>query len=516
MQNGRVPLFRSVIKALRAAGRVSRRQFIRTTAAAGASLLLPGTGYSADGKKSARKIKGPVAVVGGGIAGLTAAYRLMKAGVEVELFEASNRFGGRMWTKRKFNAEGMFCELGGELVDSNHNALISLAKELNVGIQPLREGEKGVDLYYINKERYTDADLIPAYADLAKRIAADAEGLTDANGEYTDKAKRLDAISLRAWLAEAGAKTDPWLVRILEIAYLCEYGLETDRQSALNLIDFIGTDTKEGFEMFGDSDEAHRIAGGSESLPEAVRRGIGEKVRLHTTHALTAMAMDGERLKLSFVAGKKRLTKSFRHVICAIPFTVLRSVEGWEKLPLSDEKKRVIRELTYGRNVKSMWGFKSRAWREAPLPGREGFCNGCVITSQGYQQVWETSRGQKGSAGILTNFMGGDTAANYKQSKEANQRFLAEIAETFPALKNAFDGSRAVMDWPKMKWMLASYSATGVGQYTWMYEAAAKPDLGGALVFAGEHTSSESPGFMNGGVESGERAARELLGNGEE
>lgn len=510
MNQGRVPLFRSLTSALRQARNLSRRDFLTLGAAAGAVSALPGC---VTASKSAKlRLQGPVAVVGGGIAGLTAAYRLMKAGAEVHLYEASNRTGGRMWTKRNFNSEGMFCELGGELVDSNHTALISLARELGVGIQPLRKGEKGVDLYYINKERYTDADLIPAYANLAGRIAADAEGLYDKQDEATEKAKALDRISLRRYLADAGAGTAPWLVKALEIAYLCEYGLETDRQSALNLIDFIGTDTKKGFEMFGDSDEGHRIAGGNESLPEAVRRAIDGKVQVLTAHVLTALAMDGERLELTLRNGKSEFSKSYDHVVCAIPFTLLRMVRGWDKLPLEAEKKRVIRELTYGMNVKSMWGWKNRAWRESPLPGREVFCNGAVVSSQGYQQVWETSRGQKGHAGILTNFMGGDTAARYQQTKENDTRFLSEVTAVFPGLNGQHDGNRAVLNWPKMKWTLGSYSATGIGQYTWMYEAAAASDLGGALHFAGEHTSLESGGFMNGGVESGDRAAKELLG----
>ncbi len=436
----------------------------------------------------------------------------MKAGAEVHLYEAANRTGGRMWTKRNFNKEGMFCELGGELVDSNHTALMHLAKELGVGIQPLRKGEKGVDLYLINGERYTDADLIPAYAGLARRIAADAEGLWSESGEATDKAKKLDTMNLRRYLADAGAGTAPWLMKALEIAYLCEYGLETERQSALNLIDFIGTDTKQGFEMFGDSDEAHRIAGGNESLPEAVRRAIEGRVKINMGHSLTSIAMDGERLKLSFLAAGGQCSLSYDHVVCAIPFTMLRTVKGWETLPLTSEKKRVIRELTYGMNVKSMWGWSGRAWRESPIPGHKEFCNGAVVSTNGYQQVWETSRGQKGSSGILTNFMGGDTAANYLHSKKNDARFLAEIGETFPALRGAHDGNRAVMNWPKMKWSRGSYSATGVGQYTWMYKAAAASELGGALLFAGEHTSMVSGGFMNGGVESGERAAKELLG----
>jgi monoamine oxidase len=510
MSAGRVPLFRALTGVLRRAKEMSRRDFLKTGAGTGAAIALSGCATTVPGGSS---VRGSVAVVGAGMAGLTAAYRLMKAGVDVQLYEASHRTGGRMWTKRNFNRDGMFCELGGELVDSNHTALIKLAKELGVEIQPLRKGETGVDLYYINGERYTDADLVPAYAGLARRIAADADGLWDEREAPTERAKRLDARSLRSYLAEAGADTAPWLVKALEIAYLCEFGLETNRQSALNLIDFIGTDTHEGFEMFGDSDEAHRVAGGNESLPEAVRRAIDGRAAVHTSHVLTAIAMDGDRLKLSFQSGPQSVVRSYEHVICAIPFTLLRGVGGWEQLPLSPGKKRAIREMTYGMNVKSMWGWQSRAWRAAPLPGKAVVSNGAVISTQGYQQVWETSRGQKGSSGILTNFLGGDSAVGFRQSKESDARFLAEIADVFPALRGTHDGSRAVLNWPKMKWARGSYSAPGVGQYTWMGEAAAASELGGALLFAGEHTSLDSAGFMNGAVDSGERAAGELLGS---
>jgi len=513
MNHGRVPLFRSLVRALREARRLSRRELLKSGALAGAAAILPGCATSGKLKPgSAARLRGPVAVVGGGIAGLTAAWRLSQAGAEVHLYEASHRTGGRMWTKRQFNAEGMFCELGGELVDSNHTALIRLAREFDVDIQPLRRGEKGVDLYFIGGERFTDADLLPAYANLAARIAADAAGLWDAQGQPTEKARRLDRLSLRRYLTEAGAGTAPWLIRALDIAYLCEFGLETDRQSALNLVDFIGTDTSDGFELFGDSDEAHRIAGGNETLPEAVRRALEGRVQIHLAHVLTGLAMDGDQLWLTLRNGQASVTKSYAHVICAIPFTLLRRVPGWDALPLTAEKKRIIRELTYGMNTKSMWGWQRRAWRESPLPGRAEFCNGAVVSTQGYQQVWETSRGQQGVSGILTNFMGGDTAAGYAQTRAADARFLDEIAAVFPALRGLHDGHRAVLHWPRMKWSLGSYSAPGIGQYTWMYPAAAAPSLGGVLHFAGEHTSGESGGFMNGAVESGERAAAELLG----
>lgn len=432
MNQGRIPLFRSLMRALREARGFSRRDFIKTTVAASAASVLPSC-TTTGGPKGNPKFAGPVAVVGGGIAGLTAAYRLMKAGVDVHLYEGANRTGGRMYTRRGFNAEGMFCELGGELVDSNHTALIKLAKELHVDIQPLRKGEKGVDLYFINGHRYTDTDLVPAFSGLAQRIASDAAGLTDQNEAYTEKAKKLDSINLRRYLADAGAKTDPWLIKALDIAYLCEYGLETNRQSALNLIDFIGTDTSEGFEMFGESDEAHRIANGNETLPLAVRKAIDRKVQVNMAHVLTGLGMDGEKIKLTFQTGSGVVSKPYAHVICAIPFTTLRRVNGWDRLPLTAGKKRIIRELTYGMNAKSMWGWKSRAWRETTLPDRDVFCNGAVVTTQGYQQVWETSRGQKGSSGILTNFMEEtlrQTTINPKRMMPPSSRRLPKRSRT--------------------------------------------------------------------------------------
>lgn len=511
MSSGRNPVFRSLTRALRTAQHHSRRDFIRTAAAAGAALFIPGRA-AAEEKAAARKLSGPVVIIGGGMAGLTAALRLVQAGHEVEIYEGAPRLGGRMWTKRQFNAEGMFCELGGELVDTNHTALIALAKELGVGIQPLRDGEKGVDLYYIDGERYTDDDIIPAFAGFAKRIAADAEGLLNDKEEYTDKAKKLDAISLEQYFKDAGAGTAPWLIKALRIAYLCEYGVETDQQSALNFIDFIGTDTSKGFALFGESDEAHRIKGGNESLPEAVTAALKGKVRVFTGHELVEVAEKDSRLQFTFKHGSDTVVRGCAQAVCAIPFTVLRRVKGWDKLPLSGDKKRAIAEMTYGMNAKSMWGWNSRVWREAPIPGREVFCNGAVITSQSCQQVWETSRGQDGKAGILTNFMGGRTAKNYRRDPQSDARFLAEMAVLFPGLKDAHDGNRAVLPWPEVKWALGSYSAPGVGQYTWMYEAAAAPEMDGALIFAGEHTSLSAPGFMEGAVDSGERAAKELLG----
>jgi monoamine oxidase len=484
----------------------SRRDFIRTASVAGMSLALGLRGQDA----AAKKIEGPVAVVGGGIAGLTAAFTLMKAGVEVHLYEAQERFGGRMWTKRDFNKDGMFVELGGELVDSNHKDLMDLAKEVGVEMQSLRDGDPGVDFYHFGGKLYTDKDVIAAFEPLSKRIAADADGLEDDKGEYTAKARNLDNISLKEYLKSAGAGSERWVVQMLEAAYVPEYGVDIEHQSALNMIDFINPDTSGGFEIFGESDEAFRVRGGNDTLPTAVHQAIKSKVKLNNGHRLVKIEETGSKIKLTFTTGRKVVTGSYENVIMAIPFTILRSgVDGIYDLKLGDEKKKSIKEMGFGTNLKVMYGFTDKLWRK-PGAGRDFICNGSVYADKSFQTVWETSRGQSGDSGIITNFMGGSPGAQY--GPERIEQFIAELDTIFPGLKAKADGNKTMLNWPSMKTMKGSYSCPLVGQYTWVYEAAATPELDGHLHFAGEHTSAESPGYMNGGVESGLRAAKELLG----
>ena len=90
-------------------------------------------------------------------------------------------------------------------------------------------------------------------------------------------------------------------------------------------------------------------------------------------------------------------------------------------------------------------------------------------------------------------------------------RFHHELNRAFPGIADKFDGKRTIMNWPKYRFIRGSYSCPLVGQYTTLLQAASGPELGGRLVFAGEHTSSDFSGFMNGAVESGNRAAREIL-----
>jgi monoamine oxidase len=510
------PLLRKLIRALRTATAphtdgLSRRQFLgKSAAAVTATMLAAGAGRAAVPAD-------PVAILGAGVAGLTAAFRLMQAGAKVEIFEASNRVGGRIFTMDGFitpdlnDGKPMFCELGGELVDSNHKDLIELAKELGVEIQELKEGDPGVEYFHFEGKIRTEKDLIPAFEPLAKQLAEDVEGLKDDKENHTEKAKKFDRISIADYLQSFKGKVEPWLLSLLDVAYETEYGRATREQSALNLITYLSPDTKEGFNMFGESDESKRVKGGNSRLVEALQKAIAGKVTIHTQHKLTAVATASKNtLQLTFDTPDGYKELKFSKTICALPFTMLRGgrVAGIEKIGLSKEKLKAIEELGYGNNTKAMIGFKSRVWRKA-----DPVNNGSAYTDQSFQDCWETSRGQDGNCGIITNFLGGKTAAEATPADRFDIT-LKELDKIFPGAEAAYAGKRIMMHWPTQKFIRGSYTCPLVGQVTTLLEFCATPELDSNLLFAGEHTSADFSGFMCGGVESGNRAAKEVLGEG--
>lgn len=511
------PLLRKLIGVIRRgsdsqADGMSRRQFIALSAAGLTTALVSGCG---GGLLVAREQDEPIAVIGAGAAGLTAAFRLSQAGAKVALFEGNNRVGGRMLTKDNFIAaesnggKPMFCELGGELVDSDQKDLIDLAAELGVGIQEIKGGDAGVEYYFFGGKIRTDKDLIPDFLPLAQQLARDADKLTDEQKKFTAKARRFDYMSLEKYLQSFDGKVAPWVLKLLDVAYVIENGRATREQSALNLITYLSPDTTDGFKMYGDSDESKRIQGGSSRLIEALLERIAGKVTIHMQHRLTAITIaSNKNLTLTFATpdGGKEFT--FAQTICALPFTMLRNgrVAGIDQIGLTHEKLRAIQELGYGNNTKAMLAFKSRLWRKASPSN-----NGSNYSDQSFQNCWETSRGQDGPRGILTDYLGGETAVEATPEKRFDTT-LDELDKIFPGIKADYAGKRIMIHWPTQEFVQASYSCPLVGQFTTLLEHCGTPELDGRLLFAGEHTSIDFAGFMCGAIQSGNRAAKEALG----
>jgi monoamine oxidase len=173
---------------------------------------------------------------------------------------------------------------------------------------------------------------------------------------------------------------------------------------------------------------------------------------------------------------------------------------------------KAINELGYGANSKLMVATSSRPWTGSLL-GFNSPLTGTIYSDRGFYVAWDTSAGQEGQGGILTNFITGAAALSEESAVLAT--FEKGLQSLSPDLAGVLTPKvRASFFWPNHPHTKASYAGCLAGQYTGMLEHAAAAELGGKVIFAGEHTSANFVGFMNGAVEAGERAAKELLATG--
>jgi monoamine oxidase len=473
----------------------SRRRFVQ---GAGAGLLLAGCATT---PRPMPQAGDEVVIVGAGIAGLTAAYRLRQAGERVRVFEAQNRVGGRMLSLRNHFPDGQVIELGGELIDTDHVRIRALAAELGLQFDNLLEGDADRDTWFFDGRAIGEREIVAAFAPVAAAIERDLATLGDGDITYAhhQNAQALDGVSIAQWLDRNDVSG--WLRKLIDVAYTTEMGLEIDQQSALNLLTFIGAEDKERFAVFGTSDERFHVRGGNDLIPRALAARLSDAIE--TGSALEAVRGDEDGYTLAF--RRDGATRDVRagQVILALPFTLLRQVRIDVELPAV--KRRAIDTLAYGTNAKLMIGYDRRVWREHGA-------NGAAMSDLPFQTTWETSRKQPGSGGVLTNFTGGRHGVEIGQGspKQQADRATAAIDKVFPGAAAARGGAReARFHWPSHPWVLGSYACLRPGDWTGL--RGVMGESVGGLHFAGEHCALDTQGFMEGGCVSGEAAARSVL-----
>jgi monoamine oxidase len=343
---------------------------------------------------------------------------------------------------------------------------------------------------------------VAAIQDLLPRLAED-QGAIPEDLSYKSPAgawSKLDAMPLDAYINAIGASG--WLKDFLNVAYDTEYGLATRDQSALNLAWLVGAElVDDRFEVFGASDERFKIKGGNQSLVDALAARYQASLQLG--HRLEAISATANGYRLSFAqANGPSVEVDAEHVIMTVPFSILRDVSI--KIELPAVKKRVIAELGYGTNAKLLLGVRKRTWIEAGYLGN-------FFTDDGLESGWDNSLMQAGEAAGLTVFTGAAGGLKLAEGTAVSQAEarLDRLDALFPGTKAAYTGKAERFNWPTHPWTKASYSAYKPGQYAAF--RGSEGEAVGNLRFAGEHTSLDFQGYMEGGAESGVRAAGEVL-----
>jgi monoamine oxidase len=481
----------------------TRRRFLAGTAAAAAALGMP----HPLGRVRARKASARVAVVGAGLAGLTCAHRLKQRGIEAEVYEASTRLGGRCWTLRNAFADGQIVERGGELIDQSHTATRQLAQELGLQLVNVLAAEaNGTDA----KLRFLGADypLAAATADLRgiwKRLHRDYvdAGYPTTYYQSTPRGRQLDNTSIAQWIQQTvpGGLGSP-LGQLLATAYTIEYGAEIGQQSSLNLIYLLGALGPGRLRVFGPSNEKYKVVGGNDLLVGALAAQTAAQTA--TSHALQSVRrLPSGRIELVFTTAGGSTTQAFDHVVFALPFAVLRSAVDLTQAGWSPRKMTAIQQLGRGSNSKLAVQFASRHWRQ------QGG-NGESYSDLGYQCSWEVTRGQAGTRGILVNYTGGLYAETFAGAAAAAraQQFCQQVEPVFGGSQAGWNGLATLETWHDKPLQQCSYSYWRVGQCQLF--AGVEGENEDNAWFCGEHTSLDAQGYLEGAVESGERAAAEV------
>lgn len=484
---------------------VNRREFLKRGLLAASSipaihpLVVGGGRYEISRSGAAKK----VIVIGAGLAGMSAAYELVQAGHEVTVLEARTRSGGRVWTLRDNYPEGMYAEAGATNVFDNHEWTNKYLKLLGVAIDPM-ESTSGASIYHIRGKRIIIKPGSPV--DWPLDLKPDEKGLSRGalwakyvvpalkelgNVEAVDwpppLLKRLDRISFAEFLRQQGAS--PGATEILKLGLADQLGDGAEAVSALNLLREAAPRAV--------VKQAFFIRGGSDTFPRAFAAKLGD--RIHYGLPVVKIEHDARGVRVICQQAGSYQTFSGEYLICAIPFAVLKRVEV--SPGFSSAKQQAIAQLGNTSVVRVFMQTRKRFWLDEGLTGS-------ATTDLPIVTAYDKAHYLPGVRGMLEVYAAGEKARRLA-AMPANERLsftVKQMEQLLPNLREHYEGGASVC-WDDEEWTRGAYAWFKPGQMESWLPHIARPE--GRVHFAGDHISPW-PGWMNGALQSGNRAAREV------
>ena len=430
-----------------------------------------------------------VLVAGAGLAGLSAANQLAEAGIAVTVVEARDRLGGRAWTIHHPFVDGAFGELGAEFIDDDHPRMRRLAKRL--GVETVRVLKGGFTQRYRDEAGSFELRRTSGWAELGKALAPLVHEYDAAHGASdSDRVRELSTYSVKDWLRQSNA---PAHVQKMAEVMRGFFLADPDDLSALPL----AAELSQGDAAI--RTPMHRIVGGTGRLVTALATATNARWILnHRLRAIT-QTVDGVVAEIADESNRLQQIEADAAVI-TLPATTLRDVIVTPSLP--EDQWHAVRSLLYGCATKGVIQTSADVFGGRPARA--------FATDMAAGAFWDAAEGQPAGTAIISFLAGGAASSQLTERlRESADVLLSDLCW----LARGGESPRAVAS-AHWRWEHDPLARGGYAYIDPGFDAGWLPLLGrraGRLVFAGEHTSADHQGYMEGAVDSADRVVRELL-----
>jgi monoamine oxidase len=438
-----------------------------------------------------------VIIIGAGVAGLTAARALTRAGASVLVLEARDRVGGRTLSQP---VGGEVVDLGGQWVGPHQRHALRMVEEL--GLKRFSQFHHGTKLLELRGERRTYRGQVPALPLLGlldlQRIIWRLDGLARRvpleAPHAAPKAAEWDALTLEDWKQR---HIPTWGARAaLDVATRAIFGAEPSELSFLHFLFYVHSNGGlMPLSQIENGAQAERIEGGAQAISLRMAEPLGARVVLSSP--VRAVLQEAQGVVLH---GEGRSWRG-RYAVVAAPPALAERMDFGAELPAA--RRRAHAELPMGSVIKVVATYARPFWREAGYSGE-------AVSDVGPVRLCFDDAGPGGRHPALVGFFLGDTARAWtRRPAEERQRAALECLARFFGPEALSPTAYADLDWVAEPWSAGCYvGLPRPGTLTSIGDALRAPC--GRVHWAGTETAAEGCGYIDGAVESGERAATEL------